>query len=157
MVSIPLEDVQGAVDSLRRLLKEIDFHGIFSAEFKFDERDGEFKIIEVNARPWWYIEFASRCGVNVCEMAYDDALGREVGAVREYHVGAYMVYTHFDFFACRDSVYRGNIAVFAWVIDWIRSWRPIFVWDDPWRGIVNSSKYLLRQLMRPLRWLGLQN
>lgn len=153
MVSIPLEDVQGAVDSLRRLLKAINFHGIFSAEFKFDERDREFKIIEVNARPWWYIEFASRCGVNVCEMAYADALGGEVGAVRKYHVGAYMVYAHVDFCACRDSVRRGDVSILSWLVDWIRSWRPIFAWDDPWPGVVNSSKYLLFQLGRPLRWL----
>jgi len=51
MVSVPPKHVQGAVDSLRRLLREINFHGIFSAEFKLDERDGEYKIIEVNARP----------------------------------------------------------------------------------------------------------
>jgi len=156
MVSIPLEHVKGAVDSLQHLLRAINFHGIFSAEFKFDERDGEFKIIEVNARPWWYIEFASRCGVNVCEMAYADALGDEVGAVRNYRVGASMVYAHVDFFACRDSVRRGNITIVSWVVDWIRSWRPIFAWDDPWPGIFNSSKYLLRQLTRPIRSLGIK-
>jgi len=47
---------------------------VFSAEFKFDERDGLFKILEVNARPWWYVDFAARCGVDVCRMAYRDAL-----------------------------------------------------------------------------------
>jgi len=154
MVSIPLDEVQGAVDSLRRLLHEINFNGIFSAEFKFDERDRDFKIIEVNARPWWYIEFASRCGVNVCEMAYADALGEDVVTNRKYRTGASMVYAWHDFFACRDSVNRGDVSIFTCAVQWIRSWRPIFAWDDPWPGVIKSSKFLLRQLGRPKRWLG---
>ena len=35
----------------------------------------EFKILEINARPWWYVELASRCGVDVCTMSYRDAFG----------------------------------------------------------------------------------
>ena len=153
MVSIPLEHVQGAVDSLRCLLREINFRGIFSAEFKLDERDGEFKIIEVNARPWWYIEFASRCGVNVCEMAYADALGEEVVTNRKYRIGASMVYAWYDFFACRDGVNRGDVTILTCAVQWVRSWRPIFAWDDSWPGIVKSSDFLMRQLTKVIRWL----
>jgi D-aspartate ligase len=29
--------------------------------------------------PWWFVEFAANCGVNVVEMAYRDALGEPVG------------------------------------------------------------------------------
>jgi predicted ATP-grasp superfamily ATP-dependent carboligase len=151
MVSIPLDDIHDAVGSLRRLLSEINFNGIFSAEFKFDERDREFKIIEVNARPWWYIEFASRCGVNVCEMAYADALGEEVDEIRNYRTGAHLVYLWHDFKACSNPLSRGDTSILTCIAQWIRSWRPIFAWDDPWPGVVNSSKYLLSQLSRPLR------
>ncbi len=153
MVSIPLEEVQGAVDSLLTLLRETDFHGIFSSEFKLDQRDGVFKIIEVNARPWWYVEFASRCGVNVCEMAYADALGEDVDAIRDYRAGASLVYMWHDFKACSNRLSRGDNSVLTCIAQWIRSWRPIFAWGDPWPGVVNSSKYLMSQLARPLRWL----
>jgi len=71
-----------------------------------------------------------------------------------YRIGASMVYARRDFFACRDSVNRGDISIFTCVVQWVRSWRPIFAWDDPWPGFVNSSKFLLRQLTRPIRWLG---
>lgn len=148
MTSIPVEQVEGATQSVRRLLREIDFRRIFSAEFKLDERDGEFKIIEVNARPWWYIEFATHCGVNVCEMAYSDALGEEVSTIGKYRIGASLVYARHDYFACRDSVVRGEVSVGACFLEWLRSWRPIFAWDDPWPGVVNSSKFLLRRLWR---------
>jgi len=60
---------------------------VFSAEFKFDERDGLFKLLEVNARPWWYVDFADRCGVDVCGMAFRDALGEEIEPVTGYKLG----------------------------------------------------------------------
>lgn len=71
-------DVSGAYDTLRELLARLNYRGIFSAEFKRDARNGVFRILEVNTRAWWYVEFAARCGVNVCAMAYDDALERPV-------------------------------------------------------------------------------
>lgn len=153
MVSVPIEQVQVAAQSLRHLLNDIEFRGIFSAEFKFDERDGEFKIIEVNARPWWYIEFATRCGVNVCEMAYLDALGEDVAAVDTYRIGASLVYARNDYFACRDRVLNGEMPIAACLLEWLRSWRPIFCWHDPWPAIVGSSRFVFRQLGRPIRWL----
>ncbi len=51
MVSIPLKDVPDAVESVRKVLGEVKYRGIFSAEFKRDVRDGLCKLIEVNARP----------------------------------------------------------------------------------------------------------
>jgi len=86
--SIPLPLVQDAVHDLRWLLDKLDYRGIFSAEFKRDARNGEFRILEVNTRAWWYVEFAARCGVNVCEMAYLDALGEWVpDAASPYRTG----------------------------------------------------------------------
>ncbi len=80
MVSVAADEVAPAVASVERLLAHVGYRGIFSAEFKYDERDGLFKILEVNARPWWYVEFTARCGVDVCTLAYRDALGEAVGA-----------------------------------------------------------------------------
>ncbi|MGB8378668.1 MAG: hypothetical protein WCE70_09420 [Rhodanobacteraceae bacterium] len=86
--SIPLTEIQGAVDSIIELLSRLNYRGIFSAEFKRDARNGQFRVLEVNTRAWWYVEFAARCGVNVCRMAWEDALGLPVTAApRSYPVG----------------------------------------------------------------------
>jgi len=154
MVSLPLCEVQGAVDSTRKLLRDIDYRGIFSAEFKLDERDGEYKVLEVNARPWWFVEFPARCGINVCEMAYLDALGEEVEEVCEYRLGASMVYTRHDYFACRDSMKRKEMSIVAWAYAWLRAWRPIFAWDDPWPAFVGTFRFLSRRLGRTVKRLN---
>ena len=65
----------------------ISYRGIFSAEFKYDARDRQFKLIEINARPWWYVEFAALCGVDVCRLAYQDATGRTVSQIGDYTIG----------------------------------------------------------------------
>ena len=153
MVGVAPEEVDGAARSIRRLLSEIGYRGIFSAEFKHDDRDREFKLLEVNARPWWYIEFATRCGVNVSQMAYLDALGEDVGKVGEYRCGATFVYTRNDYFACRDSVKRREMTLGAWILSWLRSWRPIFAWYDLWPSIVGTFRFVFKLSTRPLQWL----
>ena len=65
MRSVACSEISQAVDDLKRLLSAISYRGIFSAEFKYDDRDGKYKILEINARPWWYVEFAAICGVDV--------------------------------------------------------------------------------------------
>jgi predicted ATP-grasp superfamily ATP-dependent carboligase len=87
MVSVPLDRVRGAIESLDRLFAHLSYRGVFEAEFKYDDRDGQFKLLEVNARPWYFIGFAAECGVDLCEMAYWDALGISVDPVTTYKGG----------------------------------------------------------------------
>ena len=96
--SIALIDVGEALQNLDVLLAALDYRGIFSAEFKRDKRDGAFRILEINSRAWTYVEFAARCGVNVCEMAWHDALDRQVQAASSHYViGAGCVDFYRDF------------------------------------------------------------
>ncbi len=101
MVSVPPDEVAGAVESLRRLLRSLGYRGIFSAEFKRDSRDGVFRIIEINARPWWYVEFAARAGFDVVKLAYRAALGLPLDPPVGYQIGKTMMYPYYDYPACR--------------------------------------------------------
>ena len=142
MVSVPLSEVPGAVDTVRRVLAEVQYRGIFSAEFKRDPRDGLFKLLEVNARPWWFIDFAVRCGVDVCRMAYDDALGREVPQVESYRIGATCIYPYYDYFAMQPLVKAGTNSWSHWVSEVLPALQPVGCWDDPLPGLVGFTKVL---------------
>jgi len=48
-----------------KLLKEIKYVGISQIEFKLDPRDEEYKLLEINPRPWYWISLATICGVNL--------------------------------------------------------------------------------------------
>jgi predicted ATP-grasp superfamily ATP-dependent carboligase len=135
-VSIPLEEIAQAVESITRLLSELRYRGIFSAEFKRDARNGDFRILEVNTRAWWYVEFAALCGVNVCEMAYQDALGLPVTvASRDYRTGKGCVNLYGDIktVLAQDTTTRDPI----WRIlgQWARSHTHAFRFRDPAPGL----------------------
>ena len=135
MISVAREAAAPAVASITSLLRSVGYRGIFSAEFKLDPRDGQFKILEVNARAWWYIEFAARCGVDVCRMAYDDALDQPVTGVDRYEVGRRLVYPYFDFHACANLVKRGETTFWDCARSWIGAIQPLHQLADPAPGL----------------------
>jgi len=131
MTTVPVEKVAQAVDSMRKLLPAVNYRGIFSAEFKLDGRDDTYKLIEVNTRPWTYINFDSRHGMNMAEMSYRDALGLEVPTVPNYRVGASMVYLPNDLLACWSLWRRGDIGLAGWLSSWLKARSAVFSPNDP--------------------------
>lgn len=131
MISVAAGEVAPAIASVRTLLGHLGYRGIFSAEFKRDPRDDRFQLIEVNARAWWYVEFAARCGIDVCTMAYRDALGLDVAAPTAYRVGARMVYPYYDLPAVRAARRAGDLTMLGWARSWIGAQQPLFNWSDP--------------------------
>ncbi len=135
MISVPLVQVKSAVENIHRLLSSVGYRGIYSAEFKYDNRDGVFKVLEVNARPWWYIEFPQLCGLNVPALAYLDALGMEMPEGADYRVGRWFVNFLSDFSLWRKRVAKGQVEV-AWIWEWIRANPTVLRARDPLPGIM---------------------
>ncbi|HYH00368.1 MAG TPA: hypothetical protein VD837_14640 [Terriglobales bacterium] len=131
MVSIPLQQLEAAAEPLVRLLNGLNYRGIFSAEFKFDERDSTFKILEINARPWWYVEFAARCGVDVCTMAYHDALGIDIHPVTSYAVGRRCVHLSLDISAFMRRSEGFPTSWLSWAKSVAGAYDALFRWSDP--------------------------
>ena len=61
-----------------QFVERTDYRGICGTEFKFDERDGVFKMIEVNPRPTLWFHLAGASGVDLLYGAYLDLTGRPV-------------------------------------------------------------------------------
>lgn len=148
--SIPLTDIAPAEAHLRELLANLDYRGIFSAEFKRDARDGQFRILEVNIRAWWHIEFAARCGINVCRMAYDDARGEPVTAApRHYPVGAGCINFPGDIKTVLRTRRRERGPWWGIAGQWSRAHFLAFRLDDPLPGVF-ASAISIRQVWRRL-------
>jgi len=135
MISVPLENVSQADNHLRNLLSATNYRGIFSVEFKLDERDNHIKLIEINVRPWWYIEFATSCGVNVGLMAYRDALGLPVETVNSYKINRKFVYPYYDYNARSRDNKNGMFFRLEKIKQWIGANYPYFRYDDPMPAI----------------------
>jgi len=149
--SVPPSTIPDAVQTVSTLLSHVRYRGMFSAEFKRDERDGTCRLIEVNARPWWFVEFAGQCGVNVCEMAVLDALGEPVPNVTEYRIGKSCVYPYYDYFACRELRQTGRLSIAGWAASWVRSTQPVLRWSDPLPALTETARLVTRRASSFLR------
>lgn len=46
------------------LLKALNYTGVCEIEYLKDLRDDKFKLVEINARTWLWVDLAKRCGIN---------------------------------------------------------------------------------------------
>ncbi len=57
----------------KKLFSSIGYTGVGSAEFKYDEKDGKLKLIEINPRYWQQNALSDFCEVNFPLMDYQEA------------------------------------------------------------------------------------
>lgn len=143
-VSVAPAEVQAAIDSVLHLLRAIGYRGVFSAEFKHDPRDGLFKLLEVNSRPWWYIGFANHCGVDVSVMAYRDALGLPVTPVERYAEGERCVLISLDVRAFLQMRRHERLSTWSLVRSWRGAFRAVYSRDDPLPAVRTKLPSILR-------------
>lgn len=58
-----------------RFLRSINYYGLVELEYKLDNRDSKYKLLDVNARTWGYHSLGSKVGVDFSYMLYADQLG----------------------------------------------------------------------------------
>jgi len=63
------------VSSSLALLRACEHVGLSQVELKRDERDGSYKLMEINPRLWLWHTLADACGVNLPLIAYRDLTG----------------------------------------------------------------------------------
>lgn len=67
----------------RKLIEAMNIHGIAQPEFKYDYRDGKFKLMEINLRSMMWHRVGNLSGVNVQYSQYMDGLGKEVSKQKQ--------------------------------------------------------------------------
>ena len=65
-----------------RFLRSINYYGLVEVEFKLDPRDGQFKLLDINARTWGYHTLGTHAGVDFPSLLYGDQLSRPVQTCR---------------------------------------------------------------------------
>jgi D-aspartate ligase len=65
-----------------RFLRAIDYYGLVEVEFKKDHRDGQFKLLDVNARTWGFHSIGEPAGVDFPYLLYADQIGQPVERYR---------------------------------------------------------------------------
>ena len=119
------------------LVQQLSYTGICEIEFLRDERDGVFKLIEINPRTWLWVGLAKACGIDYAKIAYRFINGIPQSFPSDYTVGLKWINR------LTDLVFAVK-ALFSKVIS-LKDYRAslkgkkvfaIWSWNDPLPGIV---------------------
>ncbi|MCX8036259.1 MAG: ATP-grasp domain-containing protein [Candidatus Sumerlaeia bacterium] len=120
------------VEIVFRLLEAVGWSGVAMAEFRYDPRDGQPKLIEVNPRFWGALNLAVQSGVDFPWLLYRMALGERIEPVHSYRegvVGRWVL--HGDLMHYLTNPRRRQMQPSFWKFrgpDWHYD---ITTWDDP--------------------------
>lgn len=132
----------------RKLLGSMGYRGFSCAEFKRDERDNTYKLMEINARHNFSGMLALRCGINFPHISYLYAIGRELPTAGQAQMnGTYWIDEERDLKGLLASVWRGKSMARNYIDPYLH--RPVFAVSslrDPQPSLqqaVESIRFLL--------------
>lgn len=86
------EYVESIASQGAQILRTLGYHGISEAEFIYDDRDGVFKLLDINTRTWKWIGLPVHCGVDLPALAYLEAIGEHIEVADKQRDGVKWVY-----------------------------------------------------------------
>lgn len=137
-----------------KLIKALGFYGIANTEFKQDEKDQKFKLIEINPRPGMWNYSALMSGINLPYIAYRDLLGESFELFPHSEEEKVWIMLLEDFSSSLFSFRKDGYAEYAVSpTEWFRTvWgKKIFAiesFHDPMPGVVHAVNFFAKVLFR---------
>lgn len=131
-------------DAAHRFLQSIRYTGLAEVEFKFDKRDGRYKLLDVNPRVWTWHTLGRKAGVDFPYLMCLQANGCAVTSLRG-RAGAHWILGARDFVAAMMEIRRGRLTAQSY----FRSLRPpielgVFAMDDPLPAFAAFPEFVRR-------------
>jgi len=101
------------------ILKQFGYQGISEVEFLYDQKDGEFKLLDINTRVWKWIGLPIRSGIDLPWLAYADAIGQNPEPAPRQVDGIKWVYLK-DYIKLRTNQQAQDPSLDISQRDWIR-------------------------------------
>src|SRR5208337_5603901 len=96
------------------LLRSLGLSGVAEVEFKCDERDGKWKLIEINPRFSLQHPLACAAGRNLASLQYFDLIGSHSVVPSEYREGVRWMMAGLDLRASLGLWRRGELSIRQW-------------------------------------------
>lgn len=138
-----------------KLLKAIEYHGIAEPEFKKDPRDGEYKLLEINARATVQNRLPAACGLDNEYMAYLEVTGQYVEPSPPPNTEVVWLAGFYDLLSCLQQLTQRKLGI-GQIVSSLKGKRiySVAAWDDPVPFLIspfNLSSTVLKFLLRRLR------
>jgi D-aspartate ligase len=134
-----------------RFLKAIDYYGLVEIEFKQDPRDGQFKMLDVNARTWGFHSIGGPAGVDFPHLLFADQMGEPVTSCRG-QTGVGWLRLIADLPTAASDLWGGHIKLGSYLGSLKRTRvESVFSREDPWPSVAEvlilpyliTKKYIL--------------
>jgi predicted ATP-grasp superfamily ATP-dependent carboligase len=133
------DHVEGLKELSLRLWRHVGVQGLANAEYKLDERDGVYKLIECNCRFTGGTPVAAACGRDLADFTYRQVVGLEPAELGEFEDDVFYWVPRRDFAAFRELRRLGELSLLGWLRSTLhRTTLPLWSWRDPVPSIVNS-------------------
>jgi predicted ATP-grasp superfamily ATP-dependent carboligase len=148
-------DAPEVADAAARFLASIDYSGLVEIEFKYDTRDGRYKILDVNARAWTWIALGAAAGVDFPALQWALASGEKIAPLAARPEVSWLYFSR-DLAASIHEIAAGRLSA----LDYLRSLnrssaRAVFAFDDPWPAVIDiplsAARVVTRRLSRRTR------
>lgn len=131
----------------QRFLRAINFYGLAEVEFKQDSRDGQYKLLDVNARAWGFHGLGQVAGVDFPYLLFADQLGLPVEPCRgRTGVGWLRLLT--DVPTSMSDLFRGYLSPRSYLQSLHRTkTESVFAWEDPLPSLAEFAllPYILKR------------
>ncbi len=139
-------DIPEIVAPSRRLLAAIRYTGIVEVEYKFDSRNGCYKLLDINPRLWTWSALGGRAGVDFPYLLWQMMLGKTVPE-QTGRAGTRWVRMSTDVPAAVHEILRGRLSPGAY----LRSLRSplefaLIAADDPLPGLLDLPLYAYKHI-----------
>ena len=130
--------VKEIIEDGEKLLRGLNYFGISQVEFKYDARDGKYKLMEVNPRSWSWVGLPIGMGVNLPYAFFCDALGIDVPRIEMPNKRALYISLYDDLYwslKARDGKPWGHLFKGYDVVV-----EPYYASDDRKPGLLHFSR-----------------
>jgi len=139
-------DVPEIVGPSERLLKAIHYTGIVEVEYKFDARNGRYKLLDINPRLWTWSPLGARAGMDFPYLLWKMMQGMTV-MERRAPAGVHWVRMSTDIPAAFQEMFRGRLNFFSY----LRSLRSplqfaLVAADDPLPGLMDLPVFIFKHI-----------
>ena len=146
-------DVPEIVAPSRRLLAAIRYTGLVEIEYKFDARNGRYKLLDINPRLWTWSPLGGRAGTDFPYLLWQMMMNRDV-AEQTGRNGVRWMRISTDFPAAVHEMLRGRLSLGAY----LRSFRSpvqfaLMAVDDTLPGLLDLPLFAYKNLYN--RYKGL--
>ena len=146
-------DVPQIAAASRRLLAAIRYTGLVEIEYKFDARNGCYKLLDINPRLWTWAALGARAGIDFPYLLWRMMMNKPVSE-QTGHTGIRWMRVSTDFPAAIQEMLRGRLSLATYLRSFRRPLQfALVAADDPLPGLLDLPLFAYKNLCSRYRAL----